>query len=225
MTRVNIWTVALAAALAGACAGDTRDDTTLDQTAPDTAATAPGGMGSTAGPRGDVGAPAGTGGAAMAAASDDRAFVQHMGAAGVAEVKLGELAAERAASQDVKQFAHRMVIDHGKANDELKPVASQMNVELPDALDAEHQALYDKLSKLRGAEFDREYMAAMVEGHRKVASEIERHADGSTAGRGVGTTGETAASGHAGGWASRTLPVVREHLDQATDINGRLTRR
>ena len=107
-------------------------------------------------------------------ADNDRAFVEKMGQANIAEVKLGQLAAERASNAQVKQFAGRMVNDHQKANGELKQIASKMAVQLPADLDAKHQELYDRLSKLKGPEFDREYMKAMVDGHQEVLRELER---------------------------------------------------
>ena len=161
----------------------------------------------------------------MARASDadnDRAFVEKMGQANIAEVKLGQLAAERAANAQVKQFAGRMVNDHQKANGELKQIASKMAVQLPADLDAKHQELYDRLSKLKGPEFDREYMKAMVDGHQEVLGELERQTGSSE--RGVGTAGGASqANASVSGWAKNTLPDVRQHLEQAKQIEAKLS--
>jgi predicted outer membrane protein len=77
------------------------------------------------------------------------------------------LAAENAASSEVKQFGQRMVDDHGKANAELKGLASQKNVVLPTELDAKHKAMQDGLSKLKGPAFDDAYMAHMASAHKE----------------------------------------------------------
>jgi putative membrane protein len=147
-------------------------------------------------------------------ASDDHAFIEKMAQANIAEVKLGQLAAERASNAQVKQFGRRMISDHQKANNELKQIASKMAVQLPAETDAKHQQLYDRLSKLKGAEFDREYMNAMVDGHQEVAQELERHADNNA--RSVGTSGNASQSETSvNAWASKTLPDVRQHLEQA----------
>jgi predicted outer membrane protein len=92
--------------------------------------------------------------------------------AGNAEVQLGQLAVEHAASEDVKSFAQTMVKAHAQGNEELKRLASELNVQVPAPLDAEHKALVDTLSKLQGAEFDREFMSAMVRGHQRVADAL-----------------------------------------------------
>src|SRR5207237_946016 len=58
--------------------------------------------------------------AAKQAVATDRTFVTNAAEGGMAEVELGQLATNKATNPDVKQFAQRMVTDHGKANDELK---------------------------------------------------------------------------------------------------------
>src|SRR6476659_6762106 len=61
----------------------------------------------------------------------DRTFVMEAARGGMAEVEMGRLAVNKASNADVKQFGQRMVDDHGKANDELKGLASRKNVTLP----------------------------------------------------------------------------------------------
>ncbi len=55
-----------------------------------------------------------------------------------------------------------MATDHQKAYDELERLASQKGVAVPTTLDRSHQAVYDRLAKLNGADFDRAYMKDMV---------------------------------------------------------------
>src|SRR3954464_917284 len=81
----------------------------------------------------------------MAAA--DKAFVMKAAEGGLAEVELGKLAADKASSNDVKQFGQMMVDDHSKANDQLKSVAQQKGITLPTDTDAKHKAEKDRLSK------------------------------------------------------------------------------
>ena len=101
-----------------------------------------------------------------------KAFINDLTIAGLAEVQLGKLAAERAASADVKAFGQMMVKDHTQAANELKPIATKLKVQQPTQVDQKHQDLADKLSKLEGSAFDREYINAMVMGHEEVAAKI-----------------------------------------------------
>ena len=233
MKSVSIWTMACAAALTIACSDNANRDnnnntaTGTDRTSAPAADRAPG---STASPAGTTAAQQsanrdlGTASPMARAndASNDHAFVEKMAQAGIAEVKLGQLAAERASNAQVKQFGRRMVTDHQKANNELKQVASKMAVQLPAETDAKHQDLYDRLSKLKGAEFDKEYMKAMVEGHQEVAQELERHSDSNA--RGVGTSGDASQPPDSvNGWASKTLPDVRKHLEEAKQIEAKVS--
>src|ERR1039458_9701923 len=97
----------------------------------------------------------------------DKAFVMKAAQGGMTEVQLGQLAADKGTSQDVKDFGSKMVTDHGNANDELKSIASSKGITIPDKLDTKHQAMVDKMSKISGAEFDKGYVAEMVKGHKE----------------------------------------------------------
>src|SRR5687768_537502 len=102
--------------------------------------------------------------AGTSAQSGDQAFVTKMAGVAMGEVELGTLAKDRFSSRDVKGFADRMVEDHRKAGDELKAIAQRKNLTWPAALPADAVALKERLSKLKGAEFDRAYIDAMVNG-------------------------------------------------------------
>ena len=168
----------------------------------------------------------GTSGQTHGATADARYFAEKAGYAGNAEVKLGQLAAERAQSPAVKDFAQMMIRDHSKGGAELKQAVSKHDVQMPAGLDAEHQKLFDRLSQLRGAEFDREYMKAMVDGHEKVKSMLS---DRTRSDRGAvsrnratgtaGTPGESTQLDMAvNQWASKRLPTVEQHLLKAKEI-------
>src|SRR5262249_20752291 len=121
----------------------------------------------------------GTSGAAdrNAVSSSDKDFVRDAAVANMAEIELGRLAAERAVNPDVKRFGQMMIDDHTKARDALKSTAAEHRIDVPTELDDKHSDLRDKLSKLQGADFDREYMDAMVDGHQDVADKLESRVD------------------------------------------------
>jgi putative membrane protein len=97
----------------------------------------------------------------------DKMFLRHAAEGGIAEVKLGQLAANKASSDDVKAFGQKMVDDHTKINNDIDQIADSMGVMLPKAMDKEDQAEYDKLDKLSGNDFDIEYLTYMVKDHHK----------------------------------------------------------
>lgn len=139
----------------------------------------------------------------------DTAFAAKAAVGGMAEVALGKMAANKGASQDVKDFGNMMVMDHGKANAELMSIAKTKNIVLPAALDAEHQAKSDSLSKLTGKDFDKAYVAAMVEGHQKTLALMQSEAAN-------GKDADLKA------FAAKTAPVVQQHLDKITKIQASL---
>jgi putative membrane protein len=135
-------------------------------------------------------------------ASGDRKFLEKAAQDGLAEVQLGKLAAEKAASEDVKKFAQKMVDDHSKANEQLKQIAASKGVNLPTELDRSHQREMERLSKLSGPDFDREYMKHMVSDHKKDVSEFKSEAS-------------KAKDPDVKQFAASTLPTLEQHLSAA----------
>jgi putative membrane protein len=132
-------------------------------------------------------------------------FLNDAAEGNLAEVKLGELAQQRAASDSVKEFGKRMATDHQKAYDELRQLVSQKGVAVPTALDRGHQRLYDRLAKLSGPDFDRAYMKDMVKDHDKDVKAFERQA-------------KSGKDPDVKSWASKTLPTLQEHQQQAKQV-------
>lgn len=128
----------------------------------------------------------------------DKKFVLLAGAGGMLEVELGRLAAEKAASDAVKQFGQRMVDDHSKVNDELKVLADEKGIVLTQQLGETDRAMRDKLAQMSGAEFDRAYMSHMVKDHRMDLTQFQRYA-------------RTGGDPEVKAWAGKMLPVLQEH--------------
>lgn len=142
-----------------------------------------------------------------AMSSQDRNFLMDAAMGGMMEVELGQLAVQKGASDEVKQFGQRMIDDHSKANTELMSLATSKGVTLPAELDAKHREHVTKMSTRTGAEFDREYVKMMVSDHNKDVSEFEKQ---STKG----------ADPDLKAFASRTLPTLQEHLKLARALPG-----
>jgi putative membrane protein len=97
----------------------------------------------------------------------DKAFVASAMQGGMAEVQLGQLAAQKGSSEDVKQFGQKMVDDHTKLNDQMKPIADQLGVKPPKEPSKKDRALAAHLQTLSGTDFDNAYIEAMVKDHKK----------------------------------------------------------
>ena len=148
-------------------------------------------------------------GASKMMKSADTHFAMKAAQGGMAEVKLGQLAAQKAGSPDVKAFGQHMVDDHTKANDQLNSVAQDEGITLPADVNGKQQALYDRLSKLSGADFDKQYVKAMVSDHQEDVKDFQKEANSGK--------DEKIKS-----FASQTLPVLQQHLDMIKGIQSKM---
>lgn len=98
--------------------------------------------------------------------SDDGSFVRNAWMSSTASFKLGKLAEKRGSSKFIRQFGTMMTNHHKTAAEEARQLAKTEKFKLPDGFDRKYQTLYARLSKLRGAAFDREYKEAMILEHR-----------------------------------------------------------
>ena len=135
----------------------------------------------------------------------DVAFVKQAAASGKAEVKLADLGVKKADRSDVKAFAEMIAADHAKVNDELKALAKTKGVELSEVIEPAHAGKFQKLEKLSGKEFDKEFLAEMVGGHKKSISHYEKAA-------------KDAADSDVKAFAEKTLPTIKGHLAKAEEL-------
>jgi putative membrane protein len=104
---------------------------------------------------------------AHAQSDDDKKFLATAAQSDVNEIKISQLAEQKATNPDVKAFARKMVTEHKQMTASMKPWATKWDVPPPSDLDADHQKEYDKLNGLSGGDFDKEYIDAMVSDHAK----------------------------------------------------------
>ncbi len=141
---------------------------------------------------------------AMAApAVTSKQFIKQAIQGNLAEVQVGKLAQEKGASQGVKDYGAMLVKDHDAANQSATQTAQQMNVEPPGSPDSKQKAVYDKLSKLSGEKFDKEFIRAAVKDHKEDVAKYKHEAKG---------------SGPAADYAKNILPKLQDHLKQAEDL-------
>jgi putative membrane protein len=138
-------------------------------------------------------------------------FVERAGTSGLAEVEMGELGAQKAKNGQVEAFAKRMVADHTKANQELVTASKGKGVQVPSSRTDMHKAMVEKFRQQdAGKNFDREYMAQMVEDHKAAVELFETAADDEKLDLDLRS------------YAKRMLPTLRDHLKQAQTIESKL---
>ena len=154
-------------------------------------------------------------------------FVLQAAMANMAEIQFGHMAVKKAQQADVTTFAQMMVDDHLKAQRRLADAAYGAGIKWPTQLDERHQQIQQRLSKLSPEQFDRDYMHAMVDGHRDVEKMLAARVNGAGEG-GVPSraenTGEPSLAVKVNRWAASTLPDVRAHLEKAEQVYAALAK-
>lgn len=136
----------------------------------------------------------------------DQQFVDMAAQIDMVEANLGQLAGNTAESQPVKDFGQTLVTDHTSDYQQLSTAAKQANLNVPTAIDAEHnKAMIDPFQKLKGAAFDRKYAQEMVAGHTKALAMYKKEA-------------ADAQNDAIKSYAQAAIPVLEKHLSAAKDL-------
>ena len=154
---------------------------------------------------------AGATGASLAADAENSVpepttFVKKAALDGMTEVEAGKVALAKSQDPEIRNFAQRMVKDHGKANAELASIARAKGIDVPRKLDAEHEAMVKTLNSASGSEFDREYAEHMNMDHSKAIALFESASNSSDK--------------DLAGFAKKTLPTLKEHKQLAEKLPG-----
>lgn len=136
----------------------------------------------------------------------DRVFLKDVLEGGMAEVQLGQLALQKTNNADVKQFAQRMVDDHTKMGEQIKPVAQQIGVKIPDGPSKKDKQTIAKLQELNGDDFDKAYMKDMVKDHKTDLTDFK-------------TEAESGSNPAVQNVANRGSQIIGQHLQMAEQIS------
>ena len=132
------------------------------------------------------------------AATSDQAFVDMAAQTDMTEAHLGQMAADQAQSQGVKDYAQMLVTDHTADYTKLSAVAGKAGLTVPKGLDAKHEKMAASFAKLHGKAFDQKYIHEMVAGHEAaIAAYNKESRDGQNA--------------DLKGYATETLPTLEKH--------------
>jgi len=133
-------------------------------------------------------------------------FVKKAALDGLTEVEAGKVALIKSQDPAIRDFAQRMVSDHGKANTELESIALRKGIAAPKQLDPEHKQMLETLKGKSGKDFDLAYAQHMNMDHSKAIALFESAA---------GSNDPDLAQ-----FAKKTLPTLKEHKALAQKLPG-----
>jgi len=135
-------------------------------------------------------------------------FVTEAAQSDMLEIASSKLALTKSDSDKSKRFAEQMIKDHTATSEELKGIVSsgKTNVSLPAAMEKAHQDKLDRLAKLNGKDFTKQYDDMQLAAHKDAVSLFERYAKG-------GDNADLKA------FAGKTLPHLQQHLMMAQDLS------
>jgi putative membrane protein len=132
-------------------------------------------------------------------------FVKKAANSSLYEVQIGDTASKKASSQQVREYAQLLVRDHSDALQKLKAAVGDLGIKLPDTLEKKYTEMISNLSKKDSTSFDKEYIKLMIKDHKNDISEFEK-------------AEKMLPPGALRSWVSTTLPVLRQHLTKAQEI-------
>lgn len=114
------------------------------------------------------------------------------------ETQFSQQAAEKAQNPEVKKLAQMLVQDHQQAGQKLQQVAQQLQVQAPQGLPSMKQQEIQILTSLPSEQFDKIYVAKMIEAHAKGVACFANQTS-------------LAQNDQVKQFASQTLPKLQEH--------------
>lgn len=135
----------------------------------------------------------------------DQQFVDFAAQTDMMEANVGQLAGTAGDSQAVKDYGQMLATDHTADFKQLNDVAKQANLNVPTAIDDEHNKLLSPMYKLKGAAFDKKFEMDMVAGHTKAIEIYKKEAS-------------DAQNSALKSYAQEALTVLQKHEDGAKEL-------
>ncbi|MFC5459661.1 DUF4142 domain-containing protein [Massilia niabensis] len=136
----------------------------------------------------------------------DSKGIMDMAMVNMAEIEMGKLAQSKSQNPEVKTYAQQMIDDHTKGLAEVQGVAQSKGVTLPTELDTKHKAMSNRLAKLSGEKFDREYMkVGGLAAHKEAHALLKKNQ-------------KAAKDPDVQALVTKMMPVVEQHLKSAQQM-------
>lgn len=92
----------------------------------------------------------------------DQGFLKKTFESSKAQEQMGQLAAQKSQSDDVKQFGQKMAQIHSQLDNQLQPIAKQLGINEPKSPSKKDKQQIAKLEALSGPQFDTAFIQAMA---------------------------------------------------------------
>ena len=109
----------------------------------------------------------------------DQSFLRKTLEDDAAQIQMGQLAAQKSTSGDVQQFGQKMAQIHEQLIDQMKPLAKQLEVEVPKEPSKKDRQEIEKMQALSGPEFDTAFIKAMLKDQQSDLKDFKDEAEGS----------------------------------------------
>lgn len=130
----------------------------------------------------------------------DADFVVNTVASNYAEIKLAQLAKDKATDAKVKDMADMLEKDHTRILNELKAYANKKGISVPLEESTEAQKDYEQLAEKTGGDFDEKWCETLEDKHEKSINKFEARLDKTE-------------DPELKDWITATLPGLRTHLE------------
>ena len=136
----------------------------------------------------------------------DQKFLMMAAQGNLAEIQMAKLAKQKSQSNEIQNYAQRLIEDHTAANDKVMQIATKKGLTLPKTPPADAMAMMKKMKGMKSMKFDKMYMRDMVKDHTKDVADYTNEAQ-------HGYDDDIKA------YAMTTLPTLKSHLDAAQTLS------
>jgi putative membrane protein len=146
------------------------------------------------------------GGSAPGSTPTTQDFVTKAANGAMLGIESSVLVDDKSQDQSVKELARQMIADHIRSLQELQTLSQRASVKFPAAMDGSERSKLDKLQKLDGDDFTKQYIADLISGQNDAVSLFDLYAE----------AGDNDALRN---WATSNLATLQRHLEMAQDLS------
>lgn len=135
-----------------------------------------------------------------------REFVEKAAIGDMFEIQSSKLALDKSQSQQVQDFADRIIEDHTKSSEKLKSIVGNLQgVQVPQQLDSKHREMMNQLQNASGQQFHQLYRKQQIQAHEDAVQLFESYS-------------KNGQNKQLQQFAGNTLPTLKEHLQMAQKL-------